>query len=205
MAKKTEVTDSKTKKINQFTGGKIETFTIPDYPKSCGDGKLPDSFLAKDGTYIGDYSKGLWYLKHNMLVCFEYPSGVSIILKHPVKEYLYLDSYMTDGIVGGDDTEAYYGYSHRGGNKFKIGDRLFDPSYEPKEEDYTKEEWEGFKADREKSILRNIKDGFCKNREEAEKETPLAAVITFNKRGSKVIETWDEAKQAAINLSKDLS
>ena len=34
-----------------------------------------------------------------MVVCFEYPCGVAIILTHPVKEYEYFDAYKTDGII----------------------------------------------------------------------------------------------------------
>ena len=33
----------------------------------------------------------------------------------------------------------------------------------------------------------------------------ISYVIPYKKRGKKVIENWDEALQAAINMSKDLS
>jgi hypothetical protein len=33
----------------------------------------------------------------------------------------------------------------------------------------------------------------------------ISSVIPFNKRGKKVIETWKEAREAAIALSKYLS
>jgi hypothetical protein len=36
-------------------------------------------------------------------------------------------------------------------------------------------------------------------------QSGIASVIPFKMRGAKVIETWDEAKQAAINMSKYLS
>jgi len=204
MSRETKVTDFKTKRINAFTGGKIDTHYIPDYPKDCGDGRLENSFIAPDGTYLGDYAQGWWYFKQNMLVCHEYPHGVGIVLKKPAKDYKYLDSYKTDGIVGGDDILGYYGYSHRGGQTFKIGDRLFDENYTPKEEDYTKGEWVGFMIDRIKSIKHSLKESYFDTEEEAEKNTPISDVIPFTMRGTKLIETWDEAKIAAKNISSYL-
>lgn len=206
MSKKVKVTEFKTKRINHLTGGKIAAFKIPDYPKSKDDdGTLTDSFMALDGTYLGDYARGWWYVKNNMVVCFEYPNGVAIILKNPVKDYEYLDDYKTDGQIGGDDIKGYYGYSHRGGQTFKIGDRFFDQDYEPKEEDYSKEEWTKFMIDRVDAIKRNIKSGFVKDEEEGFMETPISDVIPFRMRGTKLIENWEEAKQVAINMSKYLS
>jgi len=35
-------------------------------------------------------------------------------------------------------------------------------------------------------------------------EDGIAGFIPFNKRGSKIIQNWDEAKEAAINVSKYL-
>jgi hypothetical protein len=37
------------------------------------------------------------------------------------------------------------------------------------------------------------------------RESGIGYVIPYKKRGSKVIETWEEALQAAINMSKELS
>jgi hypothetical protein len=37
------------------------------------------------------------------------------------------------------------------------------------------------------------------------KQDGISYVIPFNKRGKVVIKTWDEAKQAAFNMSKHLS
>jgi hypothetical protein len=41
--------------------------------------------------------------------------------------------------------------------------------------------------------------------ENAFKNIPISDVIPFKMRGSKCIENWNEAKQAAINMSKYLS
>jgi hypothetical protein len=61
-----------------------------------------------------------------MKVCNDYPHGVAEV-------------YEGQTLIG------YYGYTHRGGSMFKIGDRLFDESYVPKEDDYEEWEWEGYK------------------------------------------------------------
>jgi len=205
MSKKIKVTEFKTKRINHLTGGKISTFEIPDYPKSKNDdGVLSNSFMALDGTYLGDYAQGWWYVKQNMVVCFEYPHGVGIVLNHTVKNYEYLEDYKTDGRIGGDDIKGYYGYSHRGGNLFKIGDRLFNETYDPKEADYSKGEWTKFMIDQVTAIKRNMKE-YGETEEQAVNNVPISDVIPFKMRGTKLIENWDEAKQAAINMSKYLS
>lgn len=197
------VSKKRIEKINKYTGGRCIDYTIKG--SKPGEGELPNSFIAKDGTYIGNIERAEWYLKHNMVVCFTYPAGVGIILKHPVEDYEYLEAYKTDGQIGGDDIKSYYGYTHRGGCTFKLGDKLFEENYEPKEEDYTKEEWEEFKVKREESIVNNLKEGWVETREEAEAESTIVNVVPFNKRGKTTIETWEQAEQAAINMSNYLS
>lgn len=93
-----------------------------------------------------------------------------------------------------------YGFTHRGGNKFKIGDRLFDSNYKPVEEDYTPEEWSGFLI-RYNEVYGQA-DDFEKKWID---EDGISYVIPFKQRGSKVIETMEEAYQAAVNMSNYLS
>lgn len=203
MSKKIKITDFKTERINQFTGGKLGLHVVPGLQD--GDGDMPNSFLSQKGEYIGDYAMGWWYVRKNMLVCNDYPCGVALVLNKPAKDCKSIGDYKVNGYVGSDDIEGYYGYSHRGGNLFKIGDRLFDINYKPKEEDYTKEEWEGFKKERTEYIAKNLKEGWFDTEEEALADCPISSVIPFKKRGAKYIETWGEAKQAAINMSRYLS
>jgi len=211
ISKKSFKTDFKTTRINQFTGGKIADYVNKSL---CFEGEddtnpknftLTDSFLAPDGTYLGGYKDGWWYFKKNMVVCFEYPHGVAILLKHLARNLPYFSKYKSDGIIKDDDIKGYYGYSHRGGNVFVIGDRLFDESYEPKKEDYTPKEWNGWEDSREKSIKESLKEGYWDTREIAEANNPISDFVPFKKRGVKIIETWEEAKQSAINMSKYLS
>ena len=164
--------------IQKHTGGKIGSHSFGDKNEHT----LPNSFLTKDGGYIGDIERGWWYYKNNMKVCNQYPRGVA-------------ECYDDEGNLIG-----YHGYTHRGGQTFKIGDRLFDADYKPKEEDYQESEWIGWeykflelygksdKLDRKWMI-----------------ESGIGYVIPFNKRGSKVIDNFEECLQSAINMSKDLS
>ena len=125
---KTKVTEFKTKKIEKLTGGLIKTFEIPNYPKTKeDDGKLRNTFMSSNGNYIGDYARGWWYVTHNLKVCEDNSSICAELWSDGYKEHI-----------------GYVGYSHRGSNTFKIGDRLFDQKYKPVKEDYSEEEWNGY-------------------------------------------------------------
>jgi hypothetical protein len=117
-----------------------------------------------------------------MKVCEKYPHGVA-------------ERYDDEGNLIG-----YHGYTHRGGQTFKIGDRLFDSSYKPKEEDYEEWEWAGWKQKYDKSFSEG--DDFDKK---WMAESGIGYVIPYTKRGKLVIEDMGMALQAAINMSKDLS
>jgi hypothetical protein len=192
-----EVDLNKVNLIEEHTGGKIglyewwdfrdgddifKTHTKPNNPKDVVFyGCLPNSFLTKTGEYIGDIRTAWWYYKNEMKVCEDYPKGVSI-------------KYEDNQLIG------YYGYTHRGGCLFKIGDRLFDSNYVPREEDYEEWEWIGWED--------RFNDSYDKGDELTKKwmdEDGISYVIPYTKRGKKIIQTLEEAKQAAINISKELS
>jgi len=190
-----------TKLITNYTGGKIGTHKFGN----DGEHVLDNSFLSNDGTYIGDIETAWWYYNNKFYVCQEYPHGVAIKLKtySPViklKNYIAdkYDSFITEQIEN-DNVEGYYGYTHRGGALFKIGDRIFDNYYLPVRSDYTQKEWDEYYEKFQKSI---------KNADEVDMKyiysEGIASVIPFNKRGKKVIENWKEAREAAIALSKYL-
>jgi hypothetical protein len=93
-----------------------------------------------------------------------------------------------------------YGYTHRGGNMFRIGDRLFDADYEPVKEDYPEEQWNEYET--------KFADLYQEEDELGRKwmdEDGISYVIPFKLRGSKVIETTEEAFEAARNMSNYLS
>jgi len=168
--------------IEKYTGGMINNHVFGNTVQEKREQQLPNSFLAKDGSYVGDIERGWWYYKNNMKICDKYPHGVA---------ECYDDE---ENLIG------YHGYTHRGGQTFKIGDRLFDSTYKPFSEDYEEWEWAGWENKYIK--LYNESDDLDKR---WMIESGISYVIPYKKRGKKVIENWDEALQAAINMSKDLS
>jgi len=181
--------------INQYTGGKIGEHKFND-----DEYILENSFLAPDGTYLGDLSDGWRYYKNQMIVTQKKPHGVALILEKsffhmPAERNGVVEDYFSYFVKG------YYGYSHRGGNTFRLGDRLFDQNYVPVESDYIKDEWDKYKKLANEAEIRNRKEGWLKDGEEFE----IASIVPFNRRGKITIETWEQAEQAAINMSNYLS
>jgi hypothetical protein len=192
----------KIESINRWTWGKIG-----DHRNDKGDFNLTNSFLAQDGSYIGGVKEGWRYYKNNLIVCREYPCGVAIklktyapdnVVKNSIKDSY--ENYVAEQMEN-DNVVGYYGYTHRGGQTFKIGDRLFHEHYKPQKEDYTEKEWTKFEKKFQKSLA-NAEDDL--DRKWIEKDG-IPYVIPFKMRGPKIIENWDEARQAAINMSKYLS
>ena len=165
--------------INQYTGGKIGIHTFGQYDEHT----LENSFLAQDGTYIGDLSEGWRYYKSRMIVTQKKPHGVALMLS---KDFFHMDC-QRNGIV--EDyfsafVEGYYGYSHRGGSVFKIGDRLFDPNYVPVESDYPRKEWKSYEKKARKSEIKNRKDGWLSEGEEYEILAKLCNATFMSKKKS---------------------
>ena len=199
------INPKKVELINRWTWGKIGTHQV-------GQGQseeftLSNSFLSKDGPYIGDVKEGWRYYKNNFIVCREYPHGVAIklktyaadnMLKNSIKDPY--ENYVTEQMEN-DNVAGYYGYTHRGGQIFKIGDRLFQEDYKPKKEDYPEKEWAKYEKAFRKSLA-NSEDDLDRR---WMNESGISYVIPFKMRGPKIIENWDEARQAAINMSKYLS
>jgi hypothetical protein len=181
--------------INKYTGGVIGRHTSDN-----DEFILENSFLAPDGTYLGNLSDGWRYYKNMMTVTQKKPHGVALLLEKnffhiPSERKGVVEDYFSSFVKG------YYGYSHRGGNTFRLGDRLFDENYVPVESDYLKEEWDKYKKLAKKAEIRNRKDGWLEEGEEFE----IASIIPFNRRGKITIRTWEQAEQAAINMSNYLS
>jgi hypothetical protein len=184
-----QVDPEKIKLINKYTDG-----IIADYKHDSDHDEflLANSFVTIDGVYIGDINEGWRYFKNGLTVCPEYPRGVA--LKWKTSRFDSSVASGTDGLLG------YYGYTHRGGAVFSIGDRVFDPEYAPKAEDYDKEEWAQWQEKFDK--LLNEADEFDRKWLE---EDGIGSVIPFTKRGERQIMKWDHAREAAIKLSNYLS
>lgn len=105
----------------------------------------------------------------------------------------------TYGVIYSYKTKKYYGFTHRGIVGFGIGDMLFDINNENTSIYYNSIKY------RIKYLYRLIRAITCKYRFKYLIEDGIKDVIPFNKRGSKIIETKEEAKQAAINFMKYIS
>jgi hypothetical protein len=201
-----EVNKEKAAKISYYTGGTIKTyewwevrgtggvFKSNTAPKNKKDivyhGKLENSFMYGD-IYLGSIKAGWWYYQNRLVVCQKYPKGVAIKLKK--------DSYHSNDF-NFEDIEGIYGFSHRGGCLFKPGDKLFDEDYIACVKDYPKKEWDRWHDKYRKNFA---KASAAERRQIA--NDGVKAYIPFKERGKKIIETWDEAMDAANNLSKYLS
>lgn len=184
MKTKKEITQEEIQEIERLTGGKIGKHTFGPNNEHT----LENSFLSPDGTYIGSIDEARWYVKNQMMVDEEYPRGVAAVIT--------AETYGTEKPV----IEGMYGYTHRGGNMFKIGDRLFDEHYNPVKEDYDEEQWNEWET-RFKELY---EEG-----DELDKswmdDSGVSYVIPFKLRGPKLIETMEEAFIAARNMSKYLN
>ncbi len=140
--------------IEEYTGGNIGAHKFDG-------GILQNAFLHPDGRYIGDIRTGWRYFKNNWGITDKKPNTVAVVFN----EYSYSKGHTG---INTDNVKGYLGYSHRGAQLFRIGDRLFDGM------------WTGGNSP-----------------QQLEK-------MPYNCRGEKVIETLEEAEQAAINISKYL-
>lgn len=189
--------------IEKSTGGLIETYEWWDVKGVGGNfksnekpshgediiyhGVLENSFVSKGGEYIGDFKRAEWYEKNKLKVYEPYPHGVAILMNDDLT-----------GIVG------YYGYTHRGGCTFKIGDKIFDGNYEPQEKDYTPEQWAGWVKEYNDGIAQAEADGDTWWADDIRNDG-VARYIPYRLRGERTIENWEDAIQAAKNMSDHLS
>jgi hypothetical protein len=179
-----EITQEEINEIERLTGGKIGTHSFgPD-----NEYTLENSLLSPDGTYVGSIKEARWYVSNQMMIDEKYPHGVAAVITP--------ETYGTDNPV----IEGIYGYTHRGGQLFKIGDRLFDSKYKPTKDDYPEEEW--FKYENRFKELYEEEDELGK---EWMDRDGISYVIPFKLRGSKIIETMEDAFEAAKNMSDYLS
>lgn len=173
-------------------------FTIPFVNKSIVLRKRKITNLTDYGRNIitnvfGTFKENGLYIETNMgsyniLDC-------SFLLDESMK-YKNTNTY---GVVYSNKTKKYYGFTHRGIGIFGIGDMLFDINNENTSIYYNSIK---YRIKYLYSLIRAIR---CKFMFKYLIEDGIKDVIPFNKRGSKVIETKEEAKQAAINFMKYIS
>lgn len=179
-----EITQEEILKIERLTGGKIGTHTFgPNLEYT-----LENSLLSPNGTYVGNIEQARWYVNNKMMIDEHYPHGVAAAITE--------DTYGTDNPV----IEGMVGYTHRGAQLFKIGDRLFDGKYKPSKEDYLEDEWIKYE-----SRFKELYDEADEPDKNWMDRDGISYVIPFKLRGKKIIETMEEAFEAARNMSDYLS
>jgi len=179
-----EITQEEIQEIERLTGGKIGTHKFGPNNEYT----LENSFLSLKGEYIGDFKQAEWYVKNQMMVDEEHPHGVAAVIT--------TETYGTDN----PSIEGMYGYTHRGGNMFKIGDRLFDEKYKPIKEDYEEGQWNEWET--KFNELYESEDELGKKWMDGD---GISYVIPFKLRGSRIIESIEDAFEAAKNMSNYLS
>lgn len=181
-----QIDPKKIELIEMYTEGKIG-------PHKFGPGneyELHNAFLTHDDRFIGNIEDAWWYFQNGMTVCDEYPHGVAIVWRTAKSDKTIVSG--TDGVAG------YYGYTHRGGCLFRIGDRIFEESYEPQPHHYTDEEWFKYVNKRRETQAEYDREGI-------NERVTMKSVMPFNLRGERTIRNWGDALEAAKNLSKHLS
>lgn len=182
-----KIDPKKVQLIEMYTDGKIGMHEFGPENEHL----LPNSFLTQDGRYIGSIQDGWWYYQNGMTVCEEYPHGVAIVWRTALNGRKTL-------LHGQDGVDGYYGYSHRGGSIFRIGDRIFDPEYVPQPHHYDDDTWFKYTQKVAETQLKYDEEGW-------DEKVKIADVMPFSLRGEKVIRNWGDALIAARNLSKYLS
>ena len=173
-------------------------FTIPFVNKSIVIRKRGITNLTDYGRTIitnvfGTFKENGLYVEAN--------TGTYNILDYSflLDESMKYKNTNTYGVIYSYKTKKYYSFTHRGIVGFGIGDMLFDINNENTSIYYNSIKY------RIKYLYTLIKAITCKYRFKYLIEDGIKDVIPFNKRGSKIIETKEEAKQAAINFMKYIS
>ena len=178
------ITKEEIQEIERLTGGMIGDHTFGPNNEST----LTNSFLSKKGDYVGGIDEARWYVKNNLMVDEQHPHGVAALITE--------NTYGTDSPI----IEGMYGYTHRGGQLFKIGDRLFDRGYKPTKEDYPEDEWNEYQEN-----FNNLYEESDDISRDWMDRDGISYVIPFKLRGKKIIENMEDAFEAAKNISNYLS
>ena len=173
-------------------------FTIPFVNKSIVIRKKGITNLTDYGRTIitnvfGTFKENGLYVEAN--------TGTYNILDYSflLDESMKYKNTNTYGVIYSYKTKKYYGFTYRGIEAFGIGDMLFDINNENTSIYYNSIKY------RIKYLYSLIRAITCKFRFKYLIEDGIKDIIPFNKRGSKIIETKEEAKQAAINFMKYIS
>jgi hypothetical protein len=148
---------------------------------------LPNSCISPDGVYVGDIETGWWYYKHGLR---------SIKGTHPSTAW-------------SKETKKWIGYSHRASCAFGKGDKLFDASWKPSDEELPlyKQYYEKYLKEYYKEQTEWAKSDSKHKAPEEEMTLNSWAVghIPFKFRGGAKISSYEQAYEAAVNFAKYIS
>ena len=187
--------------VCRYNGSDIlvkKLFTIPFINKSIVLRKGRISNLTNYGKNIAANVFGL-FKEYDLCILTDVGAYDILTCRFLLDESMKYKNTNTYGVVYSDKTKKYYGFTHRGVEGFGIGDMLFDINNENTSIYYNSIKY------RIKYLYTLIRAITCKFRFKYLIEDGIKDVIPFNKRGSKIIETKEEAKQAAINFMKYIS
>ena len=185
----------------EYNGSDIlvkKLFTIPFINKSIVLRKGRISNLTNYGKNIATNVFGL-FKEYDLCILTDVGAYDILTCRFLLDESMKYKNTNTYGVAYSDKTKKYYGFTHRGVEGFGIGDMLFDINNENTSIYYNSIKY------RIKYLYSLIRAITCKFRFKYLIEDGIKDVIPFNKRGSKIIETKEEAKQAAINFMKYIS
>ena len=187
--------------VCRYNGSDIlvkKLFTIPFINKSIVLRKGRISNLTNYGKNIATNVFGL-FKEYDLYILTDVGAYDILTCRFLLDESMKYKNTNTYGVVYSDKTKKYYGFTHRGVEGFGIGDMLFDINNENTSIYYNSIKY------RIKYLYTLMLAITCKFRFKYLIEDGIKDVIPFNKRGSKIIETKEEAKQAAINFMKYIS
>ena len=187
--------------VCRYNGSDIlvkKLFTIPFINKSIVLRKGRISNLTNYGKNIATNVFGL-FKEYDLCILTDVGAYDILTCRFLLDESMKYKNTNTYGVVYSDKTKKYYGFTHRGVEGFGIRDMLFDINNENTSIYYNSIKY------RIKYLYSLIRAITCKFRFKYLIEDGIKDIIPFNKRGSKIIETKEEAKQAAINFMKYIS
>jgi hypothetical protein len=185
------------------TGYKPEAISRANNLFGYVSNKLAKNIFESEGknTNMRDFSKVLLAKgEYNRLYCYNLTGDLLGSLGD--MSWMIVEKYSPDfehkGVAYNKEDNSFVGYSHRCKQKFKIGDRIFDENYDPKEEDYEEWEWAGFLEKQTKAQKESDAGGWGD-------VISIKEVVPFKKRGAETIETSLQARTAAHNFSNYIS
>jgi hypothetical protein len=164
--------------IRKNTGLKVETHTFGPNNEYT----LTNSCMNADGHYVGSIEEGWWYYNNGLR---------STKGSHPHTAW-------------SKEAKQWIGYSHRGACAFGKGDKLFDESWVPNDDELFALEKHYVKHLGEFQIEYTewLQSGSDHKDEEFTLNTWAVGHIPFKLRGSKTIHSYEDAYKAAVNFAK---